>query len=55
MNGKLRGQIEVALDESKENILALAKKEAGVVRHLEGKTLVKEIYVPGKLVSLVVK
>jgi leucyl-tRNA synthetase len=55
VNGKLRGQIEVAVGESKENILALARADAGVMRHLEGKTVVKEIYVPGKLVSLVVK
>lgn len=55
VNGKLRGQIEVALDSSKEEILSMAKSDANVVRHLEGKTLVKEIYVPGKLVSLVVK
>jgi len=55
VNGKVRGQIEVSVDESKENILALAKKDANVIRHIEGKTLVKEIYVPGKLVSFVVK
>jgi leucyl-tRNA synthetase len=55
VNGKIRGQIEVALEASKEEILADAKNDAAVARHLEGKTLVKEIYVPGKLVSLVVK
>ncbi len=55
VNGKLRGQIEVSVDASKEDILELAKKEENAARYLEGKTLVKEIYVPGKLVSLVVK
>ncbi len=55
VNGKLRGQISVAIDEKKETILELAKKDAGVVRHIEGKTLVKEIYVQGKLVSFVVR
>lgn len=55
VNGKLRGQIEVAVDEKKEKILDLAQKEEKVARYLEGKTLIKEIYVPGKLVSLVVK
>jgi len=55
VNGKLRGQIEVAVSSSKEEILAAAKADPGVARHLEGVELVKEIYVPGKLVSLVVK
>jgi leucyl-tRNA synthetase len=55
VNGKLRGQIEVAVDAKKDDVIALAKKEEKVARHIEGKTLVKEIYVPGKLVSLVVK
>jgi leucyl-tRNA synthetase len=55
VNGKLRGQIEVPTDASKEEILAAAKAEPGVARHLESVNLVKEIYVPGKLVSLVVK
>jgi len=55
VNGKLRGEIVVPLDSSKEVILATAKAETGVARHLEGVELVKEIYVPGKLVSLVVK
>lgn len=55
VNGKIRGQIEVAIDANKDDILAVAKKDSNVSRHLEGKTLVKEIYVPGKLVSLVVK
>ena len=35
--------------------IALAKKEDGVVMAMDGKTVVKEIYVPGKLVNIVVK
>jgi len=55
VNGKLRGQVTVATDADKETVLAAAKNEVNVAKHLEGKNLVKEIYVPGKLVSFVVK
>lgn len=55
VNGKLRGKIEVAKSASKEEILALAKTEDNVAKHLEEKTIVKEIFVPNKLVNLVVK
>jgi leucyl-tRNA synthetase len=55
VNGKLRGQIEVAADMAKEDILAAARRDPNVARHLEGARVLKEIYVPGKLVSLVVK
>ena len=51
--GKVRGKITVAADASKEDVLAAAK--AQVAAQLEGKTIIKEIVVPGKLVSLVVK
>ncbi len=54
VNGKLRGNIEVAADADKDAILGAARAEPNVARHLEGKTLRKEIYVPGKLVNLVV-
>jgi leucyl-tRNA synthetase len=51
--GKVRGKITVATDASKDEILTAAK--AQVAAQLEGKTIIKEIVVPGKLVSLVVK
>ncbi len=53
INGKRRTEIEVAIDESNENIIALAKESAA--KWLEGQTIVKEIVVPKKLVNLVVK
>ena len=53
INGKVRGKITVAKSLPQEEILKLAK--ACVAVQLEGKTLVKEIVVPGKLVSLVVR
>ena len=53
VNGKNRGQIEVAPDASKEQIIEAAK--AVIVKWLEGKSVVKEIVVPNKLVNIVVK
>jgi leucyl-tRNA synthetase len=53
VNGKLRGQIEIASDASEKDVLAAAKADENVRRHTEGKTPKKEIYVKGKLVSLV--
>jgi leucyl-tRNA synthetase len=55
VNGKVRARLEVPATITKEEALALAKQHENVQRHLAGKQLVKEIYVPGKLVSLVVK
>ena len=53
--GKVRWEIEINKDEEKESILAKAKENPSVAKWLEGKTLIKEIYVPGKIVNLVVK
>lgn len=54
VNGKVRGQIEVSADADQETILAQARGDANVQRHLEGKTVRKEIVVPKKLVNIVV-
>ena len=54
VNGKVRGQIDVAADASQGDILDTAKHEENVARHLDGKTVRKEIYVPNKLVNIVV-
>ncbi len=53
VNGKLRGKITVSADVSKDEAIAAAKSE--VTAALEGKGIVKEIFVPGKLINLVVK
>jgi len=55
VNGKLRGKIQVAVDADKATILTTAKSETNVQKYIAGKTLVKEILVPGRLVNLVVK
>ena len=55
VGGKLRGQIEVAADADKEAVLAAARAEPNVARHLENMQTVREIVVPGRLVNFVVK
>jgi leucyl-tRNA synthetase len=47
--------VEVAKDAQASEILAAAKALPGVAKYLEGAELVKEVVVPGRLVSLVVK
>jgi len=55
VNGKLRDRVEAAADAPQEELLALAKASEKVAKHLDGRELVKEIVVPGKLVNLVVR
>jgi leucyl-tRNA synthetase len=55
VNGKLRDQVEAATDASESELLALARSSENVRRHLDGKEVVKEVVVPGKLVNLVVR
>jgi len=54
VNGKLRDTVKVAADISKEDALDLAKKSEKVQKWLKGGKIKKEIFVPGKLVNLVV-
>jgi leucyl-tRNA synthetase len=55
INGKLRGLIRVAVDASKETLEAAARAEEKVQAALAGKTVVKVIAVPGKLINFVVR
>jgi leucyl-tRNA synthetase len=55
VNGKLRGTMEVGASLPKEKILDMARENEKVLAHLEGKEIVKTIFVPGKLVNFVVK
>ena len=55
VNGKVRGKIDVDAEISKDEILKLAKDIPNVKKFLDGKQVVKEIYVKGKLVNFVVK
>ena len=55
VNGKLRCVLHVAPDTTQEAILAAAKADPKVQIYTDGKTIVKEIYIPGKLANIVVK
>jgi leucyl-tRNA synthetase len=55
VNGKTRATLDVAADISKDEFLKLAKNDERVANQLEGKSIVKEIFVPGKICNLVVK
>lgn len=55
VNGKLRGKTTIKSGASQEEVFAAAKAIENVAKFIEGKPLVKEIYVPGRLVNIVVK
>jgi leucyl-tRNA synthetase len=55
VNGKVRDQLEVATDATEQDVKEAALGSAKVAQWTEGKQIVKTIYVPGKLVSVVVK
>ncbi|HIV87929.1 MAG TPA: leucine--tRNA ligase [Candidatus Pygmaiobacter gallistercoris] len=55
ISGKLRGRFVADANISKEDAIAAAKAVDGIAAQIEGKTIVKEIFVPGKLVNLVVR
>ena len=55
VNGKLKGELQVAKTTEKSSILEQAKAQPKVAEALAGKEIVKEIYVPGKIVNFAVK
>ena len=55
VNGKLRGKINVAPDADEATVLESAKADERIAAAIDGKTIVKSIVVPGRLVNLVVK
>ena len=55
INGKLRGTIMIPKDADKDAALAAAKADERVAASLAGKTIVKEIYVQGKIVNIVAR
>jgi leucyl-tRNA synthetase len=54
VNGKVRDKMEVPVDIDPEEAKALAQALESVARHIEGKNVVKVIYVPGRLVNIVI-
>ena len=55
INGKVRGKVTVPSDISEEDIKSKVRAIENVKKYLEGATIVKEIYIPKKLVSIVIK
>mgnify|MGYP004463816545 FL=1 len=55
VNGKVRGTTTIALNSSNEEMLKCAKELSNVLKYLEGKTIVKEIVIPNKIVNIVVR
>ncbi|MBE6619578.1 MAG: leucine--tRNA ligase [Ruminococcaceae bacterium] len=53
--GKLRATVVIPADASKDDMLAAAKANERIAELIDGKTLIKEICVPGKLVNIVVR
>lgn len=55
VNGKIKAKINVPAEAGQDEVLGLAKAEAAVAAAIDGKNIVKEIYVKGRLVNIVVK
>jgi leucyl-tRNA synthetase len=55
INGKVRDKISVPVDTPSEKVLSAARESARVQEYLRDKTVLKEIYVPGKLISFVIR
>ncbi len=55
VNGRVRGRIQVSAEASPDEVKAAARAHKNVRRFLEGKEIVKEVYVPGRILNLVVR
>ncbi len=55
INGKVKGKVTLAVDEDNASALAKAKEVPEIKKAMDGKNIVKEIYVKGKIVNIVVK
>ena len=55
VNGKLRGHVEVPNPPTEEQVLAAIKGNGRIQQWVSGKQIVKTIYVPGKLVNIVIR
>ena len=55
INGKVRARIEISPDINVADALSLAKSQPTVEEAISGKTIVKELYIPGRIVNIVVK
>ena len=55
INGKIKAKLNIPVDADKDSVLELAKSDENVKRAIDSMTVIKEIYVPKKLINLVVK
>ncbi len=55
INGKIKARLNIPADISSEDALALAKSNDAIIKEITGKNIIKELYVPKKLVNIVVK
>jgi leucyl-tRNA synthetase len=55
VNGKVRDRVQAPAGASREELLVLARERPNVQAHLDGRAIVKEVVVPGKLVNFVVR
>ncbi|GGQ94516.1 leucine--tRNA ligase [Deinococcus ruber] len=55
VNGKVRGQVQISRTATQPEAMAAARAEEGVAKFVDGKETVKEIYVPGKIINIVVR
>ncbi len=55
VNGKIKARLNVAADIASADAITLAKEQDAVAAMLDGKTVIKELYVPKKLVNIVIK
>jgi len=55
VNGKLRAKLMVPINSNNQAVESLALKEENVVKFTEGKTIIKVVVIPNKLVNVVVK
>jgi leucyl-tRNA synthetase len=55
VNGKVRDRVEAPTGASKDDLIALCREQPNVLAHVDGKEVVKEVVVPGRLVNVVVR
>ena len=55
VNGKLKAKLNIAVDADKGSVIAMAMEDEKVKESVDGKNIVKQIYVPNKLVNIVAK
>jgi len=57
VNGKVRANIEISADKAKDKefVISVAKEQENIQKYLDGSTIVKEIFVPERIINFVIK